>query len=43
LVRRIHKCVFRLAEVVDVDLEHRFIETDEGQISYDCLVVAAGS
>ena len=43
LVRRIHKCVFRLAEVVDVDLEHRFIETDEGQISYDYLVVAAGS
>ncbi len=43
LVRRIPNCVFRLAEVVDVDLEHRFIETDEGQISYDYLVVAAGS
>jgi len=43
LVRRIHNCTFQMAEVVDVDLEHRSIETDQGRIPYDYLVLAAGS
>lgn len=43
LVRRIRNCTFHVAEVSDVDLDHHFIETDQGRIPYDYLVIAAGS
>lgn len=43
LLRRHHNVVFRLAEVDRVNLERRAVVTDQGSISYDYLVVAAGS
>ncbi|HVC39203.1 MAG TPA: NAD(P)/FAD-dependent oxidoreductase [Candidatus Dormibacteraeota bacterium] len=43
LVRRVRNCVFRLAEVQGFDLENRFLETNQGRIGYDYLVLAAGS
>jgi NADH dehydrogenase len=43
LVRGIRNCDFRLAHVVGVDLAGRSIATDQGTITYDYLVLAAGS
>ena len=43
LVRRHRNCSFRLAEVREVDLEGRRLLTDNGDLPYDHLIVAAGS
>ncbi len=43
LVRNLPNCQFRLAEVRGWDRERRRLETDRGPISYDHLVLAAGS
>lgn len=34
---------FRLGRVTNIDVEQRCVITDEGNIRYDCLVLAAGS
>ncbi len=43
LVRGLRNCSFRVAEVQDIDLDKRMVRTDRGDITYDFLVVAAGS
>ena len=43
LLRKVRNCTFHLAEVLDVDLEQRCINTNQGPIPYDYLVLAAGS
>ena len=43
LVRPIRNCDFRLGNVTGIDLERRRVVTDQGELDYDFLVVAAGS
>jgi NADH dehydrogenase len=43
ILRRMRNVAFRLTEVSDVDLERRTVQTDDGSISYDYVIFAAGS
>ena len=43
LVRPVRNCEFRLGNVTGIDLEGRRVCTDQGDLDYDFLVVAAGS
>ena len=43
LVRRIHNCDFRLANVVGIDPGGKSVVTEQGAVPYDYLVLAAGS
>jgi NADH:ubiquinone reductase (H+-translocating) len=43
LVRPVRNTEFRLGEVTGIDLDARCVQTDSGMLSYDYLVVAAGS
>lgn len=43
LLRGFRNATFRLATVASVDLERRTLTTDRGEITYDYLVIAAGS
>ncbi len=43
LIRRSGNVTFRLGQVTDVDLLSKQVQTDHGPISYDYLVLAAGS
>lgn len=43
ILRRQKNCEVLLGEVVDFDLDAREVVTTEGRISYDSLIVAAGS
>jgi NADH dehydrogenase len=43
LVRGLPKTRFILAEVTGIDIEKKFITTSSGELSYDYLVVGAGS
>jgi NADH dehydrogenase len=43
LVRPVRNCEFRLGTVTSIDLAGRSVHTDRGVLSYDYLVVAAGS
>jgi NADH dehydrogenase len=43
LVRPLRNCDFRLGTVTAIDLDRRRVVTDQGELGYDLLVVAAGS
>jgi len=43
LVRPVRNTEFRMGEVTAIDLDARCVRTDQGELSYDYLVVAAGS
>ena len=43
LVRPVRNCEFRLGCVTAIDLDGRRVVTDRGELTYDYLVVAAGS
>ena len=43
LVRPIRNCEFRLGTVTGIDVERRRVVTDQGELGYDFLVLAAGS
>jgi NADH:ubiquinone reductase (H+-translocating) len=43
LARPVRNCEFRLGTVTGIDLDVRCVRTDQGALSYDYLVVAAGS
>src|SRR3989440_8528333 len=43
LVRPLRNVEFRLASVTGVDIGARIVHTDRGAVSYDYLVLAAGS
>jgi NADH dehydrogenase len=43
LVRPLRNCDFRLGTVTAIDVEQRRVHTDQGDLDYDFLVVAAGS
>jgi NADH:ubiquinone reductase (H+-translocating) len=43
LMRPVRNCEFRLGAVTGIDLDARCVRTDLGALSYDYLVVAAGS
>jgi NADH dehydrogenase len=43
LVRPVRNCEFRLGNVTGIDLDGRRVCTDQGDLDYDLLVVAAGS
>ena len=43
LIRPLGNAEFRQAQVTRIDLEHRILETDRGELSYDYLVLATGS
>jgi NADH dehydrogenase len=43
LVRHLHNSEFRLGEVQGLDLDGRRVLTDQGEVTYDYLVVAAGA
>lgn len=43
LIRPLRNCEFRLGTVTGIDLDSRCLQTDRGELTYDYLVVAAGS